>query len=267
MKKIFILLALIFTSSTVFAWHNNCHEGIVILAVEHLNPKAKSAVDKYLGDSYNDDIKYLYKLEKAGKAKHGEEIHYLHLAKNFKPIAKKKNSSNNDAYIAINKQLDIISAHNKHSAEEVTVALRTLIDLMCDIHDLAKYRIKGYPHSYDKFIYLVPRADSGKGLKKLNKHKWSTTWSHFGNYPAGFSGQYRAYDMKLCLDGRFDEFTKGGLVDWIVDNGAIAAYYLNLCMPEAIVPYMDHKKIEDVNYDMMIKASCRLAKLLNEAFK
>ena len=98
MKKIFILFALVLATAAAYAWPNNCHEGIVILAVEHLTPQAKSAVNKYLGESYTDDIKYLYKLEKAGKAKHGEEIHYLHLAKNLKPNAKKK--SQNDAYIA-----------------------------------------------------------------------------------------------------------------------------------------------------------------------
>ena len=52
MKKILILLALAFTTSIAQAWHNNCHEGIVILAVEHLDSKAKSAVENYLGDSY-----------------------------------------------------------------------------------------------------------------------------------------------------------------------------------------------------------------------
>jgi hypothetical protein len=266
MKKIFILFALVLATAAAYAWPNNCHEGIVILAVEHLTPQAKSAVNKYLGESYKDDIKYLYKLEKAGKAKHGEEIHYLHLAKNLKPNAKKK--SQNDAYIAINKQLEIISAHDKYSAEEVTASLRTLIDLMCDIHDLAHIRIKGYPHSYEGFIYLVPKSEFGKGASKFSKEKWSTSWSRFGNYPAGFSGEFRAYDMKLCLDGRFDQFTKGGLVEWIADNGAIAASFLDICMPEAEVPYMVHKQdMMDVNYDMMIKASCRLAKLLNEAFK
>lgn len=266
MKKIILVLALALTTTVASAWHSNCDEGIVYLAVEHLNPEAKSAVIKYLGEEYNDDIKYLYNLEKAGKSKHSDDIHYLHLAKNFKPITKKKNS-NNDAYIAINKSLEVIKAHNKYSSQEVTVALRTLINLMCDIHDLAHIYIKGYPHSYEDFIYLVPKSESGKGAKKMNKIKWSTSWSRWGNYPAGFSGQYRAYDMKLCLDGRFAEFTKGGLVDWIVDNGSIAASYLDMCYPDAEVPYMEQKKMEDVNYDMMIKAGCRLANLLNEAFK
>ena len=265
MKKIFLILALALTCSAAHAWQDNCHEGIVILATEHLNPEAKGAVEKYLGTSYNDDIKYLYKLEKAGKAKHTEEIHFLHLDKKFKPNTKK--IGQNDAYVAINKQLEIIKAHNNHSAADVTAALRSLIDLMCDIHDLAHYRIKNYPHSNDDFIYLVPKADYGKNAKKMGKSKWSTTFSRFGGYPAGFSGAYRAYDMKLCLDGRFEEFTKGNLLSWIASNGKIAASYLDLCMPDEVVPFMEHKRIEDVNYDMMIKASCRLAKLLNESFK
>lgn len=265
MKKIFLILALVLSASVAHAWQDNCHEGIVILAVEHLNPEAKSAVEKYLGQSYDDDIKYLYKLEKAGNTKHTEEIHFLHLDKKFKPLTKKVGQ--NDAYVAINKQLEVIKAHNNHSAQEVTVALRTLIDLMCDIHDISHIRIKGYPHSYDDFEYLVPQSEMGKKAKKMSKVKWSRAWSRFGGYPAGFSGAYRAYDMKLCLDGRFEEFTKGNLLSWIADNGKIAASYLDMCYPDEVVPFMDHKGIEDVNYDMMIKASCRLAKLLNESFK
>ena len=265
MKKICLILALVLSASVAHAWQDNCHEGIVILAVEHLNPQAKSAVEKYLGQSYNDDIKYLYKLEKEKLATHTAEIHYLHLDKKFKPLTKKVGQ--NDAYVAINKQLDVIKAHNNHSPKRVTEALRTLIDLMCDIHDVSHYRIKGYPHSYDDFTYLTPQSEMGKKAKKMSKVMWSRAWSRFGGYPAGFSGAYRAYDMKLCLDGRFEEFTKGNLLSWIADNGKIAASYLEMCVPDEVVPYMDHRGIEAVNYDMMIKASCRLAKLLNESFK
>ena len=153
MKKIFLILALVFSVSVAHAWQDNCHEGIIILAVEHLTPEAKSAVVKYLGENYDDDIKYLYNLEKQGNAKHTEEIHYLHLGKNFKPSTKKVGQ--NDAYVAINKQLAILKAHKNHSAEENVKALRTLIDLMCDIHDIAHIRIKSYPHSHYDFTYKV----------------------------------------------------------------------------------------------------------------
>ena len=265
MKKIVLILVLALTTSVARAWVDNCDEGVVILAVEHLDQKAKSAVEKYLGDDYSDDIKYLYRLERSGDAIHNEEIHYLHLGKNFKPNTKKVGQ--NDAYVAISKQLAIIKAHNDHSPAKVTEALRTLINLMCDIHDIARIRIKGYPHSYHDFIYRVPNAEYGKGSKKSSNVKWSRSWSNFGNYPRGFSGAFRAYDMKICLDNRFAEFSKGNLLKWIAENGSIASSYLDMCMPDEIVPYMERKKMEDVNYEMMLKASCRLAALLNEAFK
>ena len=266
MKKILFVLAFVLTVSVANAWNKMAEEGLVVLASKHLSADAKGMLTQYLGESYADDVQYLRTLERKKAAKHTSEIHYLHLDKKFKPITK-KNSSKNDAYAAINKQLEVIKAHNKYSKAEVTTALRTLIDLMCDIHDLAHIRIKGYPHSYDDFIYLVPRSEHGKAAKKYWKVKWSKTWSRFGNYPAGFSGAFRAYDMKLCLDGRFEQFTTGGLLDWIADNGAMAASYLDICAPEEIVPFMVQRQdMEDDNYDMMIKASCRLAKLLNEAF-
>jgi hypothetical protein len=263
MKKLFLILAFALTASVAQAWVNNCDEGVVILAVEHLNPKAKAAVEKYLGDSYGDDIKYLYKLEKGGNATHTKEIHYLHLGKNLKP----KKAGSNDAYAAINKSLEVIKAHNKHNERKVTEALRTLINLMCDIHDLSHIRIKGYPHSFDDFTYKVPLSEMGKSRKKTSNVKWSRSWNCYGNYPLGFSGQYRAYDMKLCLGDRFAELSKGNLLRWVADNGSIAASYLSMCRPDEIVPYMERKNMEDVNYEMMIKASCRLATLLNEAFK
>ena len=60
MKKIFLFLAFALTASVANAWIKQCDEAVVILAVEHLNPEAKMIVEKYLGNNYADDIKYLY---------------------------------------------------------------------------------------------------------------------------------------------------------------------------------------------------------------
>ena len=58
--------------SVANAWFKVCDEAVVILAAEHLTPKAKSVVDSYLGTKYGDDVQYLYALEKAQKSKHNE---------------------------------------------------------------------------------------------------------------------------------------------------------------------------------------------------
>lgn len=262
MKKIFLFLAFAFTALAANAWEKVCDEAAVILASQHLTPAAKSVFDKYLGTKYNDDVQYLYALEKANKATHSKEIHYLHLDKNLKP----KKSKKGDAYASINSALKVVKAHDSYTPKEVTTALRTIINLMCDMHCLSKIHIDKIPHSKYDFEYLFPGGEYGKRKEKINKRRWYNTWGGF-NYPRGYSAAYRAYDMKLCLDDRYAEFTKGTLADWATDNGTIAARYLEIYQPDRTIPFMDHKMREEVSYDMLIKASCRLAALLNNTLK
>ena len=86
MKKIFLLLAFVWTVSVANAWTNACEEGIVIMAVQHLEPKAKAVVDRYLGSKYSDDIHYLYNLESKKKSQSPKEIHFVHFDENMQPI-------------------------------------------------------------------------------------------------------------------------------------------------------------------------------------
>lgn len=262
MKKIFLFLAFAFTVLAANAWTKVCDEAAVILASQHLTPEAKSVVDKYLGNKYGDDVQYLYALEKAKTATHSKDIHYLYLDKKLKP----KKSKKGDAYTAINDALKVVKAHNTYSPKEVTTALRVIINAMCDMHYISNIRIDKIPHSKYDFEYTRPNGDYGKRKNTTSKFKWSRTWAGF-NYPRGYSAAYRAYDMKLCLGDRYAEFTKGTLADWASDNGAIAARYLEIFQPDRTVAYMDYMMREDDSYDMLIKASCRLAALLNQTIK
>ena len=83
----------------------------------------------------------------------------------------------------------------------------------------------------------------------------------------GFSPKYRAYDMKICMRCRFDEFSKGSLKDWASESGRMAASYLELFQPDEAVSIVDRLNIDVANYDQMIKASCRLATLLNQTIE
>jgi hypothetical protein len=262
MKKIILLLMLVMSVSVANAWIKHCDEAVVILASEHLSPKAKGVFDKYLGAKYSDDVQYLYALEKSGKAKHSEEIHYLHLNKKLQPKAKK-----NDAYGEILKALDVVSKHESTSPAEVTYALRTIINLMCDMHTMANVRIANVPLSFDDFTFQTCASEIGKKKDTIAKAKWSKKWRNYCNYPAGFSAKFRAYDFKIYLGDRFAEYSKGNLTDWAVESGKLAAHYLDMCKPENIVSYSDFRNMDDFNYEQMVKASCRLAKLINETVK
>lgn len=263
MKRVYLLLICALAVLTASAWTKECDQAAIILATEHLTPAAKSLVEQHLGTSYKDDIKYLYSLEKAGKAKHTADIHLLHLDKRLQP---KKAKKGNDAYASICNAMKVVKAHASHTPQEVTAALRTVICSMCDMHILSNIRIDNIAHSKHDFEYYFVTSEYGKTKGSTKKMLWSKTWDGF-NYPSGFSPAFRAYDMKLCLHNRYAEFTKGSLEDWAADCGKVATYYLDIIKPDRTVGYTDHKLRTEANYDMLIKASCRLAALLNEAVK
>ena len=263
MKKIAIFLVLVLSVSFANAWVKHCEEAVVILASENLTPEAKVLLDKYLGDEYGDDVEYLYALEKAKKAQHTSEIHFLHLNKKLNP----KKVKGDDAYAAIVKSLDVVAKHNTHSKEEVVVALRTIINLMSDIHHVSNVRIDKIEHSMADFKYQFPTSEMGKGRKKFSTHKWSATWHNYNNYPRGFSAQYRAYDLRIYLGDRFAEYSKGTLKDWVTESGTLAKSYLKTFKPDATVGLVERLSLNDVNNEQMVKASCRLAALLNATLK
>jgi hypothetical protein len=270
MKKFSLLLIFILSVFVANAWSRKIDEAVVIVAKENLTPEAKSVVVKYLGDSYADDVQYLYALEKE-RAKQlskraraaAAELHYLHLDSNFQP----KSVEGNDALKAIEEALVTLRNRNTHSAEEVTTALRTIINLMCDIHTISKIRIDGIEHSQHDFKYSVPASEIGKKKDDLKATKWSRSWNGFDGGYGFFSANYWAEDIQIYLGNRYAEYAQGSLGEWVSENGKLAARYLELCKPDGVVSYTDRRLMSPVNYDMMIKATCRLAALLNDVLK
>lgn len=270
MKKIILLLAFVATVSVAGAWSRKCDEAVMIIASEHLTPEAGKVVKKYLGKSFADDVQYLYDTEKVQfkqmskkDRKAAAEIHFLHLDSEFQP----KNVKGKDALKATEQALEIIRNRNSHSKAEVTTALRTVINLMCDMHNLSKIRIDGIKHSFRDFKYTIPGGEFGRYAQEVKKGTWSKTWNSFDGGYGYFTVKYWANDMRIFIGDKYAEYAKGSLREWVSESGALAAKYLEIYKPNVVVPYMDRRWSTPVAYDMMIKGSCRLAALLNETIK
>lgn len=263
MKKILMFSALVLSVLTANAWARSAEEAAVILATRNISPKAQKLVKKYLGKTFEDDIRYVYSKEAKQIMPHNREIHYLHLDKNLQPL----NVGDNDAYAAIEKAMEVVRAYKSHSKAEVTRALRVVISSMVDMHHMVNIRIENIPHSQRDFSYKYHSTEVGKKKNRLEEAKWSKLGKNCGGYPRGFSGEWRAYDMTLYLGDQFAEYSKGTLKDWAADNGAVAARYLAIYQPDAVVSCLDYKYTEPAHYDLMVKAGCRLAVLLNGALK
>lgn len=270
MKRVSILLVFVLSVFVANAWSRKCDEAAVMVAKEHLTPEAKKLVNKYLGKSYADDVKYLYDLEKeqapqlSKKARRAAaEVHYLHLDGNFQP----KKVKGKDALKSLEAALKVVSNRKSHSKREVAVALRTVINLVFDMHDLSKIRIDGIKHSMRDFRYSVPMAEFGAKKEQFSKVKWSKSWSYFDGGYNFFSANYWAEDLRIYIGDKYAYYAKGSLREWVSENGALAAHYLELCKPNQVVGYVDRRLMSPVNYEMYVKATCRLATLLNENLK
>jgi len=270
MKKISILLVFILSAFVANAWSRKCDEAAVIVASEHLSPETKKLVKKYLGKSFEDDVKYLYDLEKeqapqlSKKARRAAaEVHYLHLDNSLQP----KEVKGKDALQSLEAALEVVRNHKTHSKREVTSALRTVINLVCDIHDLSKIRIDSIKHSKRDFWYNVPSAEFGKKKEEMRKYKWSKSWSAFDGGYSIYSANYWAEDLRIYIGNRYAEYATGTPREWAVEHGALAARYLEMCKPKQVVGYTARREMSPVNYEMYVKATCRLAALLNENLK
>ena len=263
MKKIFLFLAFVSIVLVANAWTNNCEEGIVIMASRHLTPKAKAVVDRYLGDKYNDDIHYLYTLESKKKATHTKEIHYVHLDENLQPMS----VEGDDALVALEAALAVVASYENNSDEEVVKALRTVINLMSDIHHLSSYRIASIPYSQKTHTFTRRSYDYGEKKNETSKVNWHKMWGSFSRRYSGFSSEFWAYEMNIGASKKKEEYSNGTLRDWVAENGEIAASYLTICTPDYVMPPFDFHSLEEVNYGMMARASFRLAAVLNATIK
>lgn len=262
MKKIFLVVAFALVASVASAWSLTQDEGVVVLASKYLTPKAKAVFDNYLGESYLDDVQYLTNLEKKKKATHSQEIHYLHLDGNFQPLK----VEGDDALVAIEKAIAVVRARDSHSKMDVTNALRTIINLMCDIHNFSFVRIDGIAHSQQEFTFKCYGGDVGK-RKVANKVWWSRFWNSYGGWHPGFSGNFWAEDLELCHGKQREEFAAGELNSWVAQIGAEAAKLYERIVPEYEMTRRERNELEYLNYGMIARASYRLAALMNDIVK
>lgn len=262
MKKIALICLLALATSTASAWVRKVDEGIMILAAKNLSEGAKANLAEYLGTSYEDDVHYLYDLEAKKKAKHTKEIHFLHLDANLQPMK----VEGDDVLKAINNNLKVLANHSKHADGKVKWALRNLIELMCDLHNFSNVRIEGIAHSQADFKINCYSGDVGK-RKVASPVKWSRFWAIYPTWHTGFSPEFWAEDMELCLGAKREEFSKGTPAEWATEIGKKAAELYGYITPDCEMTRRVRNELEDLNFEMMTRAGYRLAALLNQAIK
>jgi hypothetical protein len=232
----------------------------MILAQRNLSEDGKAFVKSFLGQSFYEDVQFLYGLEKKKKATHAPEIHYLYLDGELKPLK----VEHDNVISGIEAAMDIVRDREGKERQEVVNALRTIINLMCDMHLIGHIRIESIPYSMQDFKFVCYSGDTPKYKKRKHAVTWSRFWSVYDAWHSGMTGAMWADDYEYAYGDKAKEYSKGSLYDWATDCGKTASEIYKFVNPEYEMPRIQRNDLKDLHFEQMAKLGYRLGVLLDQ---
>ena len=263
MKKIVVTLLMAVVALSVSAqtnnWERRVYEGSMILAQRNLSEDGKAFVKSFLGQSFYEDVQFLYNLEKKNKATHSADIHFLYLDKELRPMKRE----GADLIKEIEAAVAIVKDREGRERQEVVNALRTIINLMCDMHTIGHIRLEAYPHSMQDFKIWSYSGDTPKYNKRKHQVTWSRFWSIYDAWHNGMTGNMWADDYELAYGEKAKSASAGSLYDWAADCGKTASEVYEWAKPDYEMPRIQRNDLQELHFEMMAKLGYRLSVLLD----
>jgi hypothetical protein len=197
-------------------------------------------------------------LEKKKQATHSTDIHFLYLDKDLKPMQSDEESMTK----AMEQAMEIVRTREGRERQEVVNALRTIINLMCDMHLIGHIRLESYPHSMQDFKIVCRSGDTPK-YKRKHPVTWSRFWSIYDAWHSGMTGAMWANDYEMAYGDKAKEYSKGSLYDWAADMGKIASGIYQWAAPEYEMPRIQRNDLQELHFEQMAKLGYRLAAMLD----
>lgn len=263
MKKLAVFFMLVCATSFVSAQtggtEKRVFEGAMILAQRNLSEDGKAFVKSFLGQSFYEDVQFLYNLEKKKQATHSADIHYLYLDKDFRPMKRE----GDDLIAKIEESMAIVRDREGRERQEVVNALRTIINLMSDMHLISHVRLESVPHSMQDFKILCYSGDTPKYNKRKHPVTWSRFWSIYDAWHSGMTGAMWADDYEMAYGSKAKQYSAGSLHDWAADMGKTANEIYKWAAPDYEMPRIQRNDLKDFHFEQMAKLGYRLAVMLD----
>lgn len=257
MKKIIaVLFALAMVSGEAFAFKSLGHQTIAALAQRHLTEQAKTEVQNILKSDMSKHAMWLYSLRKRVDLAYVQEWQYTTLNAEGKSVT----TDANDGIVALESAVKVLRNHKSESDSLVLASLRTVIQIVGDIHNPSNIRIEGNEATKGFKFTLVSR-------KKKSEMSWRNMWHNYANRHDVFSADYYATDVEIFAGDKKSEYEKGTPRFWAENVGEDVVRCLEVVSPSAEVSMTDYNNYEYLYDKCMAKAGYRLAALLNDIFK
>ena len=236
MRKIVLAVLLIAATFSAKAWNTAYDKAVYLVAAQNYNPKTLRLVQYYVNEDVTNASNHLAWHRKNGRHLESAGWHKLHLDASLQPAAKDEN----DAYVQVEKALEIIRNRKDHDDAVVSFAVHTVMNLIVDMHNLSNVVIEDIPLSHEEDFKVGTSKGTANGKKAtITQYSWKSLWSHrYVTYHGAYSPQMWAKDIYGVLEQ---------------GNG-------NFLHPTI-------QKYEEFHMSCLARAAYRIAVLLNENLK
>ena len=263
MRRYIVLALCLLGVSTASAWNKFAQQCIATLAEQNLTEKAKIETTKILGGDLASNSWWLQTLAKQEETKHTASWHFISVGAELKSTT----TSEKDGVVQIERCVEILKNRAEHSDSTVVAALKSVIHLVADMHNISHIKIANIPDSKRNFKFQISNGFKGK-KEKITQSSWRKYWeSNLIGRHASFSAELFAADLETCYGADKERFSKGDVRHWAADVASLAAPQYKWAKPDMIMSREQDNRLEQMNDKTMARAGYRLAALLNKIFK
>lgn len=277
-----LLVVMLLSVQEVSAWDRWAHKLIAIIAESHLTAEAKSATERYLGSPIYDHASWMDEVPVWTKnyTPGWEQTSWWHMAtvdrvakSRYRISDKRASTGDGDLYPNLVKCIDNLKNYRNLTDSAVVVNLKCVVHMVGDMHCPAHI-------FYTEFEDCFPRVVDGKKIRRhdqmriyyngerISSHRvwdgmsikeiWPEYGSDFEKFRIALDTASPCKRKRVC---------KGTIEEWVLQNAKDVRYIYDDLTPNCRIDreyLLDNQKLSK---QQCLRASYRLAYILNECFK
>ena len=263
MKKLFVTLALAMGVYTAQAWNYVYDQAALLLAFENMTPTAQALMKKHLGEPFRQQIQTFEQARKKGELLESADWRTISLDMDLKPVV----VDDKNAIAQLEMAVDVVKNRASKSDEEVTLAIRKIVELTIEMHNVGNVYLEEFPYSKEDFEFQ--QAMGGYGPKtKFRPRKWRHFWSYgFSVFHSSWSAEMHVRDLQVCHGRNKERYMAGTIRDWATDMGKLVKPLYDWAGPSCTLSRQAHAEEEERFYAGVARAAYRIAALMNNSTK
>ena len=263
MKKLFVTLALAMGVYTAQAWNYVYDQAALLLAFENMTPEAQSLMKKHLGEPFRQQIQTFEQARKKGELLESADWRTITLDMDLKPVV----ADDKNAIAQLENAVEVVKNRASKSDAEVTFAIRKIVELTIEMHNVGNVHLEEFPYSKEDFEFQ--QSMGGYGAKeKFRPRKWKHFWSYgFSVFHSSWSAEMHIRDLKVCHGRYKEQYMAGTVRDWATDMGKLVKPLYDWAGPQCSLSRQAHAEEEERFYAGVARAAYRIAALMNNSTK